>query len=208
MSVAPEHYRATRLVMPRLSLPAILGFAVAGLGGALFLAYTGLNNAEAKHSLVGANEVPVYSARAVPFDAQPEDVVQRATSIARALTATRIEPQYTEADEAARAREGSDATLVAEANGELKGFSRFSNFGRANSYLAITGANFGISGQVSPSGFVAPDAETASMPSVPEVSTWLCGVALLALIAARGVHAHWRRHQRRAANKTNSAGDS
>jgi hypothetical protein len=205
MSVAPEHYRAARFAIPRLPLPAILGFAVAGLGGALFLGYSSFKEPETKHSFASANEVPVYAARAVPFDLQPEDIAQRAISITRALTATQIEAERAETSEPDREVESSAPTLLSAVNRELMGFSRFANVGAANSYLAVTGVSFGMSAQISPSGFVAADAETAISSVVPEASTWLCGAALLALVVARGIHASWHRHHRRASNKAERA---
>ena len=45
----------------------------------------------------------------------------------------------------------SEPTLLADANGELRGFSRFAHSGTANSYLTLTGANFGMSAQMAPS---------------------------------------------------------
>ena len=68
MAVAPEHYRAARLALPRLPLSAILGFALFGVGGSAFLAYTSFRYDEAKPAVAATNDVPVYSARAVPFD--------------------------------------------------------------------------------------------------------------------------------------------
>lgn len=206
MPFAPEHYRAARLAFPRLPLPAVLGFAVAGFGGALFLAYSSFSEPETKHSLASANDVPVYAARAVPKDQGPEDIAQRAISIARALTATRSEaPQRSEASEAGQEAETTtNPTLMSDANGELRGFSRFANASAANSYLALTGATFGMSAQMAPSGFAAPDAETIISAPVPEASTWLCGAALIALVAVRGIHASWHRNQRRGASKSDS----
>jgi len=205
MSVDPKRYRAARLALPRLPLPAILGFAVAGLGGALFLAYSGSSSAESKHSLPLADEVPVYQARAVPLDPQPENVFERAVSMARALTATRSEAPRSRTSEADRKAEPlGGPTLLSKENGSLRGFNRFSLGGAPNNYLALTGATFGMSAQMAPSGFAAPDAESVVSAPVPEVSTWLCGAALLALIAVRGVHASWHRHQKRGENKSNS----
>jgi len=204
MSATPKRFRAAPLAVPRLPLPAILGFAVAGFGGALFLAYSNFSSAETKHSLALADDVPVYTARAVPLDARPESVFERAVSIARALTATVSEAPRSETSEESEKVQPSGPTLLADANGILRGFSRFSNIGIANNYLALTGTTFGMSAQMSPSGFVAPDAETIVSSPVPEASTWLCGAALLALVAVRGVHASWHRHQRRGASKSNS----
>jgi hypothetical protein len=204
MPVAPEQYRAARLALPRLSLAAILGFAVTGLGGALFLAYSTFSASETSHSLASVSAAPVYEARAVPLDFRPEEAAARAASIARAIIATRSvaeRPERGEADGEGD-RESSEPTLLADANGELRGFSRFAHSGTANSYLALAGGTFGMSGQMAPSGFFAPDAETIISAPVPEASTWLCGAALLALVVARGLHASWHRHQRRSAGKS------
>jgi hypothetical protein len=198
MSASPTRQRVA-LAVPRLPLPAILGFAVAGCGGAAFLAFTSFSHVEAKHPIASGNGVPVYEARAVPFDSPREDPAERATSIARALTASRLAAQriQTETAETERPANTARPTLLADAREGLRGFSRFSNFGGANNYLTITGANFGMSAQMSPTGLAAPDAETAVMSAVPEASTWLCGAALFVLVAARGVRAGWRRKRRR-----------
>ena len=204
MPVAPEHYRAARLALPRLPLTAILGFAVTGFGGALFLAYSTFSAPETSHSLVSASAAPVYEARAVPLDSKPEEAAARAASIARAIIATRSEAQRPKRAEPDREGDGesSEPTLLTDASGELRGFSRFAHFGVENSYLTLTGATFGMSAQMAPSGFFAPDAETIISAPVPEASTWLCGAALLALVVARGLHASWHRHQRRSASKS------
>jgi hypothetical protein len=198
MAVAPEHYRAARLAIPRLPLVAILGFALFGVGGSVFLAYTSFSHAEGKPSVAASNDAPVYSARAVPFDPRREDPAQRAASITRALTATQTEVHRAEAIEEQGAAPVSQRALFAGANRELRAFNGFSNFAGANSFLAFTGASFGISAQTLPSGFVAPDAETISAAPVPEASTWLCGGALFLLVAARGVRARLHRKRRRA----------
>jgi hypothetical protein len=209
MSAAPKRFRAASLAVPRLPLPAILGFAVAGFGGALFLAYSNFSSAETKHSLALADDAPVYTARAVPLDPRPESVFERAVSIARALTATASEAQRSETSEdGEKVTEPSGPTLLSGANGILKGFNRFSNIGTTNSYLALTGTTFGMSAQMSPTGFVAPDAETLVSSPVPETSTWVCGAALLALVAVRGFHASWHRHQRRSGSKADPADHS
>ena len=200
MSVDPKHYRAARLALPRLPLPAILGFAAAGLGGVLFLAYSGFSSGETGHSLVSlADDAPVYEARAVPMDSRPENIYERAVSIARALTATRNEAHRSGASEEGGIVERQGPTLLADATETLRGFNRFSNSSVANNYLTLTGVTFGMSAQMAPSGFAAPDAETETVISspVPEASTWLCGAALLALVAVRGVHASWHRKRRR-----------
>ena len=208
MSVAPEHFRAARLAPPRLPLPAMLGFAVMGFGGALFLAYTTYSPAETTYSLVPASAGPVYEARAVPRDVLPEEAAARAASIARAIVATQSQAQPSERNdgEPEERENSSEPTLLADASRELKGFSRFAHAGTAaNSYLALTGASFGMSAQMAPAGFFAPESETAIFAPVPETSTWLYSAALLALVVARGLHATWHRHQRRSASKSDPA---
>jgi hypothetical protein len=203
MAVAPEHFRTARLAFPRLPLWAILGFALFGVGGSAFLAYTSFSHEGRKPVVSPSNDVTVYSARAVPFDSQREDPAQRAASIARALTATQTQSRRAEAIEG-QTSSVSGPTLLAEADRELRGFTGFSNFVGANNFLTFTGTSFGISAENVPSGFVAPDAETLTASAVPETSTWLCGGALLVLVAVRGAHASWHRHQRRAANRGDS----
>jgi hypothetical protein len=105
--------------------------------------------------------------------------------------------QRAETVEADAAPAKSEPTLLADSNRELRGFSRFANFGGSNSYLAVTGTSFGISAENTPSGFVAPDAETFTAAAVPEASTWMCGGALFMLVAARGARARWHRKRRR-----------
>jgi hypothetical protein len=140
----------------------------------------------------------------VPFDPQGEDPAQRAASIARALTATQTQAQRAETNEGEETSTVSGPTLLAEADRELRGFTGLSNFPGSNSFLAFTGTSFGISASTAPSGFVAPDAETVTASAVPEASTWLCGGALLVLVAVRGAHASWHRNQRRASSKGDS----
>jgi hypothetical protein len=205
-TVMSEHHRTVLPAVPRLPLSVILAFAVIGLGGAVFLAYTSFSHGGAGHSIVPNNDMPVYAARAVPFDGHPEDIAQRATAIVEALTATASQvksSQPTRVDETGET--ASQPTLLPETTGQLRGFLRFANAATANNYLAITGVSFGMSAQMAPSGFAAPDAETATAAAVPEASTWLCGAALLGLVAARGIHASWHRNQRRIANKSGPA---
>jgi hypothetical protein len=205
MSVAPEHYRAARLNLPRLPLLPILGFSVAGFGGALFLAYSTFSAPETTHSLASTKPVTVYEARAVPLDPKPEDVATRTAAIARALTATPNESHPSDRTVAGREEEQSEATILPVANGALRGFSRFAHSANASNYLTLTGASFGMSAHMAPSGISATDAETIVATPVPEASTWLCGAALLALVVARGLHASWHRHQRRSTSKSDTA---
>jgi hypothetical protein len=201
MARAPKTHCIPSPGLPELSLPAILGFAVVGCGGAAFLAYTSFSFVAAKPSPAASSGVKVYEARAVPFDSPRENPAERAASIARVLVASGSEAQRIQSPEQERTTQISGPTLLADSGEGLRGFSRFSNFGGANSYLAITGANFGISAQMSPMVLAAPDAETAVSSVVPEGSTWLCGAVVLALIAARGARAIWHRNQRRGSNR-------
>ena len=197
MPVAPEHRRAASSGIPWLPLPAILGFACLGVGGSALLTYTTFSFEDAKQSLANRGKAHVYEARAVPFDSAPEDPAQRAVSISRALTATQTEMRRAQSAEAEPVPENSEPVLLADSDRPLSGFNGFGNFSGANTYLAVTGASFGISAQSAPSGFAAPDAETAMSAPVPEASTWMCGTALLILVAARGARAHWHRKRRR-----------
>ena len=206
MAVDPEHLQAARLFLPKLPLSAILGLALFGVGGSVFLTYTSFSFDEAKPLVATPKDAPVYSARAVPFDPPPESPAQRAASIAQALMATPTQTQTNRGEtfDAEEISSASGPTLLAESDRELRGFTGFSSFVGANSFLALTGTSFGISAQSAPSGFVAADAETFTASAVPEASTWLCGGALLVLVAFRGAHASWHRNQRRIANRGDS----
>jgi hypothetical protein len=178
-------------------LPAILGFALFGLGGSLFLAYTTFSHEEITQSAVPITDGQVFEARAVPFDSPHENAAKRADSIARSLRVVQTEVRRAETMEADAEPAKSEPTLLADSNRQLRGFSRFANFEGSNSYLSVTGTSFGISAQNTPSGFVAADAETFTAAPVPEASTWMCGGALFMLVAARGVRARWHRKRRR-----------
>lgn len=197
MPVVPEHSRPARLAIPRLSLSAILGFALFGLGGSLFLAYTTFSHDEIKQSAMPSTDGQVYEARAVPFDSPRETPAKRADSIARALRVAHTEVQRGATVEADAVSAKSEPTLLADSNRALRGFNRFANFGGSNSYLTVAGTSFGLSAQNTPAGFVAPDAETFAAAAVPEASTWMCGGALFMLVAARGARARWHRKRRR-----------
>jgi hypothetical protein len=197
MPVTPEHHRAARPGIPWLPLPAILGFACLGLGGSVLLTYTTFSFEDAKQSVADRAKAHIYEARAVPFDSAPEDPAQRAMSISRALTATQTEVRRARSVDAEPEGENSAPVLLADSDRQLRGFNGFGSFAGANTYLAVTGASVGISAQNAPSGFAAPDAETAMSAPVPEASTWMCGTALLLLVAARGARARWHRKRRR-----------
>jgi hypothetical protein len=184
-----------------LPLPAILAFSVLGFGGSVFLAYTSFSPGEVHYSAAAPQDAPVYSARAVPFDPKTEDLGQRLASTARALTATPSENGATSRRGTNFDGDGetspSGPTLFEEAAGELSGFAGLAHFNGANTYLTLTGLSFGIGSQSMPGGFVAPDAETLTSAPVPETSTWICGAALVALVAGRGIRASWLRNRRR-----------
>jgi hypothetical protein len=196
MALDPEQFRAARFGIPRLPLPAIFGFALFAVGGSAFLGYGGFSYEEAKHPETSLSNAHVYSARAVPFDSLREDPAQRAASIAQALTASES-PARGGNPESAETASASGPTLLVAADRELRGFTGFPNFAGSNSFLALTGLSFGMSAQSAPSGMVAADAETYTASAVPESSTWLCGGALIVLVAVRGAHASWHRRRRR-----------
>jgi hypothetical protein len=197
MPVAPEHLRTAHLGVPRLPLPVILGFAFFGLSGSLFLAYTSFTHGEVNRSAMPSSDAQVYEARAVPFELPRENAAKRAESIARALSVVQTKVEGSASTEREPASTNAETTLLADSSRELRGFNRFANFAASNSYLAISGTSFGLAGESTPSGFVAPDAETLTASVVPETSTWMYGGALFMLVAARGAHARWHRRRHR-----------
>lgn len=200
MAIAPKHYRAARLAIPRLPLLAIFGFAFFGVGGSVFLSFTTFSHSDAKHFAAASNDVPVYEARAVPFDAVRKDTAPQPASVAQALTTTPAEVPHTSQsnrDNPDRAEKSSEPTLFADSNRPLRGFPGFSDFSASGIYVAAGGISSGMSAQEAPSGFFAPDAETMTSAPVPEASTWLCGGVLFLLVAARGARAHLHRKRRR-----------
>lgn len=205
MPAEPEHFRAARIAIPRLPFPAILFFAVVGLGGALFLTYTSSFTAAEpiRAAATATEELPIYSVPAVPFDASPETVPAQAIASTQVATAPPSESGPTETVDFVDHSASSEPVLFAEAGRKFKGFNKFSQLGGANNLATLTATPFGMSAQTNAPGYFAPDAEGISAP-VPEPSTWFCGVALLALLLTRGLHASWHRNQRRTANKTDS----
>src|SRR3954469_5581224 len=157
MPVAPEDSRAARLALPWLPLPAVLGFALLGVGGSVFITYSTFSLGEAQRP-APSESARVYEARAVPFESPRPEHAQPLGAIARALTATEIQVRRAEDVESERR---SEPILLADSNRPLRGFKRFGNFAGTNTYLMITGASFGMSAQTLPSGFSAPDAETS-----------------------------------------------
>jgi len=193
MAIAPRNTRAPGSAIPWLPLPAILGFSLLGLGGSIVLTYTTFSYAP--RPATASNDGKVYEARAVPFASPRENPALRA-AISRAFSATQVEVRPAETVDPAHP-EISQPMLLADSDRELSGFHRFGNSGGANNYLTVTGTSFGMSAESIPSGFAAADAETFSAAPVPEASTWICGAALLLLVGARGVRAHWHRKRGR-----------
>jgi hypothetical protein len=193
---ASEHYRAAQSALPRLPLAAIVGFAIVGLAGSVFLTYATFSHDDVRYSTATTPDVPVYSARAVPFDRPDDQTVRKSRS---AATESASGNQDGRGDGTFLA-DGEAAVSTTEAFGEavrdLRGSGGSSDYAGANIYLAKGGAGFGISAQSSPQ--FAPDGETLTSAPVPEASTWLCGLGLIALVAGRGVRASWHRNRRRA----------
>ena len=205
MSAASKRLRAAPIAVPRFPLSAIVVFAVAGVGGSFFLAYTNsLSSADSIQTGAAVNgNVPVYAVRAVPFDPPPASVAARANAGVQTGAGTQAEPGPARTDEPGGDAASAEPRLFAETSHEFKGFNRFSDFGGASNQLTITSTTFGILASTAPS-YIAPDAEGISAP-VPESSTGWCAAALLVLLLARALYASWHRNHRRAGNKTNSA---
>jgi len=177
-------------------LPAILGFAITGLGGALFLAFSTFHSADGIESRPPQGEVPVYAARAVPRDSEnPADATKLLSLAQRTGTTTENSARRNE-----KTGEAAPADVLSpSASGELRGFSGFAGFNLPNTFLALAAANLttGMSAQTNPDGHFAPAAETEIVSMVPEPSTWMCGIALTLLVGARYARANWRRSRSR-----------
>ena len=193
--------RFADIAVPRLPLSAIFGFAIVGFGGALFLAYSRFSSADAITSARSPEEVPVYSARAVPLDPAPERIAAESIAGTSPSTTTQAETERTRAGERSQIVEptSSDSLFASSASGELKGFRNFTNFGASNTNLAVAVGNFatGISAQTNATGDMAPDAAMDTMSMLPEPSAWFCGAGLVALVGARVVRSRWRRSKSR-----------
>lgn len=190
------------LAVPRLPLSAIFGFAIVGFGGALFLSYSHFSSADRVTSARSPDEVPVYSARAVPLGPEHERI--SADSIAglrRTVTqATEARTERTQtAEQFATDETTSSGSLFASSeSGELKGFNNFTNHTAPNIYLAVAGnLSTGFSAQTNASGDMAPDAAMDTMAMLPEPSSWFCGAGLIALVGGRLIHSRWRRSRSR-----------
>jgi hypothetical protein len=197
--------RFAEMAVPRLPLSAILGFAIVGFGGALFLAYSRFSSADAITSGRVPDEVPVYSARAVPLDPEPARIAEepvarlRAAATTQATEAQTVRTQKTELLQTV-AGASSESLFASSERGDLKGLNNFApDFSMPNVYLSMARANpaIGITAQTNSPGDMAPDAATETVSVVPESSTWLCGAGLIALVGARFIRSRLRRARSR-----------
>jgi hypothetical protein len=194
--------RFADIAVPRLPLSAIFGFAIVGCGGALFLAYSRFSSADATASARSPDEVPVYSARAVPLDPVPERIAAESLAGLRpTVTGQAMESETVRKQRAARFETAdgtaSDSLFASSARGELGGFNHFANFSAPNIYLAVAGGNLGTGISAQTNAPMAPDAAMDTMSMLPEPSAWFCGAGLIALVGARLVRARWRRSRSR-----------
>jgi hypothetical protein len=179
----------TKALVPVIPLSAVISFAVVGFGGALFLSYSFFPTATATSSSRSPNNVPVYSARPVPRDPAKAAVPEQSVSVAEWSAAAQ-----TESEQTAIAKPASAGWLASASTRKgFAGFDGFANSKRPNTLLALAGApmGVGVSAESNSSGHSAPDA--VSLSSVPEPSTWLSGLALVALVGARWLRSKWRR---------------
>jgi PEP-CTERM motif len=181
-----------RELVPAIPLPAIFGFAIVGFGGAFFLSYSPFRSADASSSGRSPNNVPVYSARAVPLDSEKATIAWQDISVPVRGTMTASESQNVATGESVLSR-----LLASESTRSgFNGFDGFSTSKAPSIYLAFSGVpmGVGVNGTSSSPAHAAPDAE--SLSSVPEPSTWLAGAALVTLVGARWFRSRWRRSQR------------
>jgi len=196
--------RFVDLGVPRLPLSAIFGFAIVGFGGALFLAYSRFSSADSITSARSPDEVPVYSARAVPLDPQHERIA--AESVAGVRPSAMAQTTQTEIERTQRAghtqtiepQSASSDRLFPSPRGELNGFTNFArDLSAPNIYLAVAAGNFTSEFSAQTNAPMAPDAVMDTMSVLPEPSAWICGAGLIALVGARVVRARWRRSRAR-----------
>lgn len=188
--------RETRAIhkafVPIIPLPVVFVFAVVSFGGALFLSYSFYPSGEAATSSGrSTNDVPVYSAQAVPSDpdraAVPAEIVSAPERGGLAQT---------ESERSVPAQPApSHFEISSSKREEFEGFDSFANSHALENHLAWASLPMAaISTQSNFAGHTAPDAESFS--SVPEPSTWIAGAALVGLVGARWLRAKWRRSQR------------
>jgi len=177
-------------------LPAIFSFALVGFGGALFLSYSFFpSGAATTSSARSVNEVPVYSARAVPRDAENTAEVPAQFTLTGKKRAVMAQTESNPV-ETTEPSSSSRSLIASSTKTGLEGFDGFANSRSPNSFLALSGGpmGVGISAESSSSVHSAPDA--VSLSSVPEPSTWLAGAALGALVGGRWLRSRWRRSKR------------
>ena len=182
------------ILPPNLRLSAIIAFAIVALAGALFLAGFRRKPIEGNLAARGSEGVPVYAARAVPFDS---DIVghPRSGSVREATT---------KAKGGSNPHAKNDSLLIAALEpGKRAGLKNFSDFGRRNPSLTWGVFSAGASSNMpSVSSSFAAEESVQNLAAVPEPSTWISGIALALLVGARCFRARWHSHQRREAEKT------
>ncbi|MEY2564432.1 MAG: hypothetical protein QOH88_2625 [Verrucomicrobiota bacterium] len=192
-SASPSVRPIAKLLVPTVPLPAVLGFAAFALGGALFLSYSFFPGGARTATTTGrsVNEVPIYSARAVPRDAGHPAAVS--AQVAPAAKREAVAQSESNPNQTAEVNSSSRTLIASATEAGFKGFDGFANSRSPNSLLALGGVPTGVamSAEFSSSGHSAPDA--VSLSSVPEPSTWLAGAALCALVGGRWLRSRLRR---------------
>lgn len=179
--------------VPIIPLPVVFAFVIVSFGGALFLSYSFFPSGEAVTSSGrSTNDVPVYSAQAVPRE---PDRAALPAEIVSALNRDGVVHSDSERVEPAQPVR-SHFEISSLKRGEFEGFDRFANSHAPEIHLSLAEVpiGVGISAQSNSTGHSAPDAESFS--SVPEPSTWIAGAVLVGLVGARWLRAKWRRSQR------------
>lgn len=193
--------RYSRISFPRIPLSAIFSFAIVGFGGALFLSYTAFDTGEGFQFARPTSDGPAYSARAIarksrnaaipdPRPGQTGPLVPSDETGTKKVSVPLVPPP--------------SAIFSSSARGQLRGVDAFAEFKVHAAYpglgLAITGVP--AASQASFSAVNAPDFVSGNVSAVPEPSTWLSGLALLALVGVRCIHARYRRRQRLAQRRS------
>jgi hypothetical protein len=180
--------------VPIIPLPVVFAFVVVSFGGAVFLSSSFYPSGEAATSSGrSTNDVPVYSAQAVPRE---PDRAALPAEIVSALNRDGVVQTDSERVEPAQPVRSHFEISSSSKRGEFEGFDSFANSHPPEIHLSLAEVpiGLGISAQSNSTGHSAPDAESFS--SVPEPSTWIAGAALLGLVGARWLRARWRRSQR------------
>lgn len=190
-SRSPLHQRFREDCAPgSVPLWSIFLFAAIGFSGALSIAFMG--NAPASDTLrfVGAQpDVPIYSARAVPFESTPATtrIIERRQN---ANSATEVHGAANRpADSASRSSHAEQSEEAAAFGASEIPSPPFTIASAAASLVAGPGGGT----QSSSSGYAAPDAESFEVTVVPEPSTILTGLALGLLVVGRWLRSTWHR---------------